>query len=212
MNWFASFFHDYPFSTHMVVHMFLAQVAAPLFLLAFPRASITRISELSVLGKFIELLRLRPFTWLTGMAAMWAWHLPVACQAVANHAGLGLIEDICFFLSGIVFWWPIFAPLPRERMNPVPWAVLYLVSACVSCTVLGILLAFAPATVFHSSSAYGMTEMTAVDQHAGGLTMWVPGCLIYLTAVIAMFARWYSAAEEAPVSEGNPAVQSGLTR
>jgi cytochrome c oxidase assembly factor CtaG len=79
-------------------------------------------------------------------------------------------------------------------MTAVPWAVLYLVSGCLGCTVLGILLAFAPSAV-HA----GMREIAAADQHTGGLIMWVPGCLVYLAAVIAMFARWYSTPEDAPV-------------
>ncbi|MBV8832527.1 MAG: cytochrome c oxidase assembly protein [Acidobacteriaceae bacterium] len=136
---------------------------------------------------------------------MWAWHLPAACRAVASHPGLEPLEDISFLLSGVVFWWPIFSPLPRERMTPVPWAVLYLVSGCVGCTLLGILLAFAPA------GAAGMQDMTAADQHTGGLIMWVPGCLVYLSAVIAMFARWYSTPEEI-VAEYRIPSGSELTR
>jgi cytochrome c oxidase assembly factor CtaG len=37
-----------------------------------------------------------------------------------------------------------------------------------------------------------------LDQQIGGLLMWVPGCLIYLTAIMAMFSRWY--AEEQKVA------------
>jgi cytochrome c oxidase assembly factor CtaG len=193
-------------------HMLLAQVVAPLLLLALPCASAAKVANMPAARNLTRILRQHSLTWMVGMGAMWAWHLPSVCQAVAHHPGLGLAEDICFLVSGMVFWWPIFSPLPRERMDPVPWAVLYLVSGCVSCTVLGIVLAFAPAAVFHFASGVqsGMPDMTAADQHTGGLIMWVPGCLIYLTAVIAMFARWYSAPEEAPISGHNAHAGSEL--
>ncbi len=189
--WLANLFRAYPFSMQMTGHMLLAQVFAPLLLLALPRAMASRIAEEPLTKKLSWLLSHRPVTWLVGMGAMWTWHLPAACHAIASHPGLESVEDISFFLSGIVFWWPIFSPLPRERMTPVPWAVLYLVWGCLSCTLLGIILAFAP-----SGGHAGMPGITAADQHTGGLIMWVPGCLIYLAAVIAMFARWYSTPEE----------------
>ncbi len=213
-TWFADLSRAYPFSTHMAGHMLLAQVAAPLLLLALPCAAACRMAELPAARNLQGILRRRSFTWLVGMGAMWAWHLPAACQAVASHPRLESAEDICFLLSGIVFWWPIFSPLPRERMDPVPWAVLYLVSACVSCTLLGILLAFAPPAAFHSASAVqsAVRDVSVADQHAGGLIMWVPGCLIYLTATIAMLARWYSGPEEEPFSEHNFATGSELMR
>ena len=34
-----------------------------------------------------------------------------------------------------------------------------------------------------------------VDQQIAGLTMWVPGCLIYLTASMITLAQWYRAPE-----------------
>ena len=46
-----------------------------------------------------------------------------------------------------------------------------------------------------------------VDQQIGGLTMWVPGCLIYLTASMITLAQWYAAPEEGSPAVGREAVQ-----
>jgi len=205
-TWFESLVRTYPFSMQMTGHMILAQVLAPFLLLAVPRKIASRKEESPATEKLKGLLSHRSVTWLVGMGAMWAWHLPALCHAVASHSGLESVEDISFLLSGIVFWWPIFSPLPRERMTPVPWAVLYLVSGCLGCTVLGILLAFSP-----SAGHGGMPDITAADQHTGGLIMWVPGCLVYLAAVIAMFARWYGTPEETVLEYRLPS-GSELTR
>jgi len=35
------------------------------------------------------------------------------------------------------------------------------------------------------------------DQQLGGLVMWVPGCFVYLGAILTRVARWYAAPESA---------------
>ncbi len=53
-----------------------------------------------------------------------------------------------------------------------------------------------------------------VDQQIGGLTMWVPGCLIYLAASMVTIARWYASPEpdtvNIPTGEGSLA-KAGFT-
>ena len=65
------------------------------------------------------------------------------------------------------------------------------------------LITFAPRLLYPAYAqpvdAYGILPVIrerwgispAMDQQIGGLLMWVPGCLVYLTAIMAMFARWY---------------------
>ena len=51
------------------------------------------------------------------------------------------------------------------------------------------------ATAFSPPFEIGWGISPAMDQQIGGLLMWVPGCLVYLTAILAMFARWYAKSE-----------------
>jgi putative membrane protein len=89
-------------------------------------------------------------------------------------------------------------------MSP-PGAVLYLFSACVACSILGILITFSPVSVCPIyaqqaadrlgilnlvQSSWGITSDK--DQQIGGLLMWVPMCLVYLTAIVAQLARWFA--------------------
>ncbi len=69
---------------------------------------------------------------------------------------------------------------------------------------MGVLITFAPTLLYpsyaHPVDAYGILGVirnkwgisAAMDQQIGGLLMWVPGCLIYLAAILTMFARWYA--------------------
>ncbi|MEZ4547000.1 MAG: cytochrome c oxidase assembly protein [Thermodesulfobacteriota bacterium] len=82
-----------------------------------------------------------------------------------------------------------------------------LASACLGCTVLGILLTFAGAGMYpvylNPADSAGILPYLrndlcitpGVDQQIAGLTMWVPGCLIYLTASMITLAQWYRSPE-----------------
>ena len=48
-------------------------------------------------------------------------------------------------------------------------------------------------------SSWGMTPEK--DQQIGGLLMWVPMCLIYLTAIMAQLARWFAGPVLQPIQE-----------
>jgi putative membrane protein len=184
-------FHDmaggYALSVHMAQHMFVALVLAPLLLLCVPSQVARKAATGAVVRRLLGVLRRRRLTWLIGIAAMWFWQLSIIGEGAMRRPALHTVESVCFLLTGTIFWWPIASPLRRERMEPVPWAVLYLFSACLGCTVLGILIAFAQP---------GMGHTQPVDQQISGLVMWVGGCFVYLSAIMAMFARWYNTSEE----------------
>jgi putative membrane protein len=93
-------------------------------------------------------------------------------------------------------------------MNPVPQAAAYLFTACLACTGIGVLITFAPKLLYplyaQPVDRYGILPVirdgwgisATMDQQIGGLLMWVPCCLVYLTGILAMFARWYAGEAE----------------
>ena len=137
---------------------------------------------------------------------MWVWHMPSLHDTVMKNENLYIAQQISFVLTGVIFWWPVFTPVKGARLAPLR-ATLYLASACLGCTILGMLITFAGAGLY---SAYANPADSAgilsyirndlcitpgVDQQIGGLTMWVPGCLIYLAASMVTIARWYASPE-----------------
>jgi cytochrome c oxidase assembly factor CtaG len=120
------------------------------------------------------------------------------------------LQYISLLLMGVAFWWPIIGPVSKQRLSP-PGGIIYLFSACLGCTVLGIILTFAPVEVcsvyLHPPDRLGILPLIqnqwgltpAKDQQLGGLLMWVPACLIYFGGIIVLIARWYGDA-------GNPVI------
>jgi cytochrome c oxidase assembly factor CtaG len=136
---------------------------------------------------------------------MWFWHVPTLCSTAAQRPALGIVRDLSLVLAGLAFWWPIYAPCDRYRLDPLR-GIAYLFSACLGCTLLGIYITFAPISVcpvFASpvdrigilSSLYDAGLTPGIDQHIGGLMMWVPPCVLYIGAIISLLCRWYSITE-----------------
>jgi putative membrane protein len=192
----------YLFSAHMVQHILLVLVVPALLLLSLPRS----FSLPRPLAIFTY-----PFIgWIAGVGAMWLWHAPALCNAATNSRAVFAIQTTSLLLLGSVFWWQVLAPRDAERLAPAT-GIIYLFTACTACSVLGIILTFAPVSICsiyqHPVDRLGMLGTirgdwgltSDKDQQIGGLLMWVPMCLIYLAAILAQLARWHS--DPAPYTE-----------
>ncbi|HTS17621.1 MAG TPA: cytochrome c oxidase assembly protein [Verrucomicrobiae bacterium] len=186
----------YLFSAHMAQHILLLLIVPAFLLLSLPR-------HLSlVVGPRVFAHPL--VGWVAGVGAMWFWHEPALCNAAVSSRPIHTLQTVSLLALGSVFWRQILAPREEERLSP-PGAVLYLFSACVTCSVLGIIITFSPVTVcsiytMPPTDRLGMLRTIRTDwgftpeqdQQVGGLLMWVPMCLIYLSAIFAQFARWFA--------------------
>jgi cytochrome c oxidase assembly factor CtaG len=192
----------YLFSAHMVQHILLVLIVPALLLLSLPRSfALPR----ALLGFTYPLVG-----WIAGVGAMWLWHQPALCNAATTSRSVFAIQTASLLLMGGVFWWQVLAPRDAERLSPAA-GIAYLFTACTACSVLGIILTFAPVSICsvyqHPVDRFGMLGTirgdwgltSDKDQQIGGLLMWVPMCLIYLGAILAQFARWH--ANPAPQAE-----------
>jgi putative membrane protein len=184
------------FSAHMLQHIVLLLLVPALLLMGLPRSL-----SLSTRPGW---LRSPCCGWVAGVGAMWLWHAPALCNAAVSSRPVHALQTVSLLVLGGAFWGPILAPREDERLSP-PGAVLYLFTACVTCSVLGIIITFSPVTicsVYATSpadplgvlplirSGWGLTPER--DQQIGGLLMWVPMCLVYLIAIFAQVARWFA--------------------
>jgi putative membrane protein len=192
---------NYLMSAHMISHILILLIAAPLLVLGFPEnlhyKYLTILSETLIKHPWIP--------WMSGVCIMWFWHIP----AIFNHLSEGvyatILKDtqwISLVLAGIIFSWPVIGPVKGSRLSALN-AVLYLSAACIFCSVLGLMITFAPSGVYtryiHIEDHFGFLKRirnengisVMVDQQVSGLIMWVPGCLIYLTASMYLLLKWF---------------------
>ena len=122
----------------------------------------------------------------------------------SNHltSAIAIVHAGSLLLSGMIFSWPVINPYPQYRIAPIQ-GVLYLSIACVFCSLLGLLLAFAPVGTYNYNmqnyDSYGFLSVirgrwnisAATDQQIAGLIMWVPCCFIYLVAIMFLLRKWF---------------------
>lgn len=172
---------NYLFSAHMAQHILFVLVAPALLWVGLPPGGGSSRRAPAV-------------SWIAGIGAMAVWHIPVVFHVAMSHPLLHKIEWLSLLAGGGLYWRPILSPAPEARLNPLPQAAAYLFTSCLACTSIGIAITFAPSLLYPDflpeiRQAWGLPA--ALDQQIGGLLMWVPCCLVYLTAIMAMFARWY---------------------
>jgi cytochrome c oxidase assembly factor CtaG len=185
------------FVQHMIRHTAMLLVIAPLFVLGIP--SIPRWKK-NITSISVCLFR-RPLpAWIIGIGTMWIWHVPSIFNSMSmtmtggRSSGvmgmLSFLHPFSLLIGGMLFCWPVIAPDGKYRLPPLK-AVLYLAGACVFCSLLGLLITFAPPGTYRGVNRY--------DQQTGGLIMWVPCCFIYLSASMYLLLTWLSVKEEAPI-------------
>jgi putative membrane protein len=186
----------YLFSAHMLQHILLLLIVPALLLMSLPRCVSLGSRSWLISNPFVG--------WISGVGAMWLWHARPLCNAAVSSQLVNAAQISSLLLLGAIFWRQILAPRQEERLSP-PGAVLYLFSACVACSILGILITFSPVSVcpiyaqlpadplgilYLVQSSWGITPDK--DQQIGGLLMWVPMCFVYLSAILAQLARWFA--------------------
>jgi cytochrome c oxidase assembly factor CtaG len=192
----------YLFSAHMLQHLLLLLIIPPLILLSLPSAPVPISFQNGQWKRFNWILRHPAANWLLGIGGMWLWHAPLLCNAAVSNVWVHRLQYVSLLLMGFAFWWPILTPRSKHRIAPLA-GMIYLFTACLGCTVLGIIITFAPVEVCSSylhpvdrlgilpliQNQWGLTP--AKDQQLGGLLMWVPACLIYFCGILGLFARWH---------------------
>jgi putative membrane protein len=195
---------NYLFSVHMFSHVVILLIAAPLLVAGIPKENKFK----KYFESFSKKIRIPFFYWFTGVGIMWFWHIPyIFNRASSGHRmGLMYLQWLSLLISGIIFCWPVINPYREHRIPPLT-AVLYLSTACVFCTILGLMITFAPLGTYshyiNISDSYGFVHLirnqwkisAGIDQQAAGLIMWVPCCFIYLIASMVLLIKWFDSTE-----------------
>lgn len=205
------------FAIHMVQHLLLLMVAAPLSLLALPIYPTLRGSRVilgSIMGKiagwrpYRTLLRLLvspPTNLIVFIIITWGWHSPILYNLALRVNFWHYAEHASFFLAAIIFWWPIINPTPFAKKYKDSTKIWLLVFATFQNSVLAALIVFNNGILYTEQYHYPQLIATGLapldDQKLGGLIMWIPGGMMYIIAFAALFAVMYSRENQARPTE-----------
>ncbi|HEY7525380.1 MAG TPA: cytochrome c oxidase assembly protein [Candidatus Limnocylindria bacterium] len=188
------------FSVHMVQHMLLELVAAPLLLLGAPTTLALRAVSAAWRRRLLWLLRSRGvalltfplLTWILFAAVNWGWHFSTLYDQALENEPLHYFQHATFLVAALLFWWPVVGADPGRWRLPYPVRLFYLFLAMPQNSFLGVALMSAGAPLYpHYASnlrAWGPSVMA--DQNLGGILMWVFGDVVFLVAMGAVVAAW----------------------
>lgn len=192
-------FARYALSPHMLQHVLLTLVAAPLIVLGAPGVPLFRSMPRSVreiLGPFLAAPAVRggwrrlthPLTaGILLSASNWIWHVPVLYQLAVEDPWWHLVEHACFLGSAMLLWWNVIEPPPfRSAWGPLP-RVLLLLAIDLQNTVFCGILAFAGRALYpvYETTAPILGVDPVRDQEIAAGLMWFASQAIFLP-----FAAW----------------------
>jgi putative membrane protein len=193
-------------SAHMVQHVVLLLVAAPLLAVAAPVANLLRgapAAGVRALGRARRALRLTrvnrhvladpSVVWLLHAGTIWFWHAAVPYDAALRSQALHVVEHASFLVTAMLFW----SVVIRSRSASNGLGVLLVFAMAVQSVFLSALLTFARTPWYRAyagtTRAWGLEPLA--DQHLAGVIMWVPAGAVYVGAALALLVAWLHAIE-----------------
>ncbi|MEO5987196.1 MAG: cytochrome c oxidase assembly protein [Candidatus Limnocylindria bacterium] len=188
------------FSVHMVQHMLLELVAAPLLLAGAPITLTLRTSSATVRRTLLRMLHSRVLralsfpvvAWILFAAVNWGWHFSALYDDALENTALHYLQHATFLGAALLFWWPVIGADPSPWRLPHPVRLLYLFLAMPQNSFLGVALMSASTVLYPhyltNGRTWGMSPLD--DQALGGVIMWVVGDLAFLAGMMAVVVIW----------------------
>ena len=189
---------------HMIQHLFLMMVVPPLLLLGAPILPLLRgLPRPALRYGLRQLFSSRAFKRLANFftdplvcllaftVSNVAWHVPALYELALRSEFWHAVQHICFFGTGLLFWWPVVQPWPSRLRWPRWTMIPYLLFADIQNTALSAFLIFSERVLYPTYAAvprlWGISVLD--DQAAAGAIMWVPGSVIFLVPVVVLSIR-----------------------
>lgn len=189
----ASAAHEY-FWVHMVQHLLVMLVAAPLILLSAPVTRLLRASKGRMRKRLASALNSRTFrvlthplfTWLLFALVMWVTHFSPIYQLATENELVHLAEHGAYLTAALLFWAPVIGVDPARHKLSWPVRIAYLLLALPLQSFLGLAL-------YSSERPLYRTYPSLDDQRLGALIMWIGGDLVFVFAVALAIGGWMRA-------------------
>lgn len=192
------------FWVHMVQHLLLMFVAAPLIAYAAPITLLLRVATPETRRRWIlPVLHSRPLrvlafpvvAWVVFAGVMWASHFSPLFDAALEDPLIHDLEHALFLGAALLFWWPAVAQDPAPWRMPHPVRAMYVFLQMPQNTFLAVVLLGASAPLYQHYvtlvRAWGPTPLE--DQRLAAGLMWIGGDVIFLLAILAIVAGWFRA-------------------
>jgi putative membrane protein len=189
---------EYLFSVHMVEHLLLSMVAAPLLVLGTPgwmvRPFLTNRRVFPV-AKFLTF-------WLVAIMLYNGYtvfsHWPGVMDFILEHHAWHFVSHIALMFTAVLLWWPVFSPLPELPRMHFAGQMIYLFVQSLVPSIVASFLTFGTTPLYsfyvNAPRRWGLSPID--DQVMSGLIMKIFGGTLIFVLMSIIFLRWYAHDEE----------------
>lgn len=197
-------------AAHMVQHVLLILVAAPLLAFSAPSSTLLRAMPRRLAsggGRWRRRLRIRRgvrvlfrrpvVVWLLYVGAIWSWHSAALYAAAAANDLVHSLEHVSFLGTAWLFWRVVIGTRHRSS-RAHGHGVMLVFAVTIPSIYLSMLMTFANTPWYDSYLAtaplWGLDPLT--DQQLAGVIMWIPSNLVYVLVALALFVSWIRSTED----------------
>jgi cytochrome c oxidase assembly factor CtaG len=199
---------DARLSVHMVQHLLLTMVAAPLLVLGAPVTLALRASTPATRRRvLLPLLRSRPVRLLTAPVTAWAlfalvlWgsHFSPLYEAALRSNAVHALEHLAYVVSAVLFWAPVAGVDPSPSRLSHPARLLYLFLTMPQASFLGLAMWGTDRVLYPSYQAALGPAAALADQRLAGTLMGSAGMLVMVPALSLVLLDWFRREEREAV-------------
>lgn len=182
---------------HMVQHMLLIAVAAPLLLLGLTPAMAALLIRIPGLRSITEPV---PALCLYAVAIL-GWHLPFVYDLAITNEVLHIVEHLVFIGVGVLFWWPLIGSTSSasHRRLSDPQKLVYLFVGSFPMMAVALPLQFSHALFYRPYATVPRLVLSitpVIDQTiAGAVMMAMDMGVLGLDALVILY-RWFARDDE----------------
>jgi putative membrane protein len=194
-------FAEVSFTAHMVQHLLLQLVAAPLLVLGMPVTLLLRADTRWLprrrLGRAlrtpaVRVVCLPAVTFAAFAVVLVGSHLPAAYDLTLRNETVHEAEHALYLVTACLFWWTAIGLDPAPARPAHPTRLLYQLLIMPVMTFLGVAIAGADRVLYpyyeDNPPPWGASALR--DQQTAGTLMWISGMVIIPPLLVLVLLRW----------------------
>jgi putative membrane protein len=194
-GWVHDLSDSFLFSAHMVQHLVLALLVAPLLVSGTPAWMLRPALRSSAVAAIARLITKAFPAFAIFNIVVAAWHLPPLYNLAMTYHEVHIFQHLLLLIASVIMWWPVLSPMAEFPRISYPAQMLYLFLMTIPMSVVSVSIVYTDGILYPAYASaprvWGLSPMD--DQMLGGLIMWVPGGLYFFAVISVIFFKWQKA-------------------
>jgi putative copper resistance protein D len=192
---------DRSFAAHMVQHLLIQLVAAPLLVLGAPMTLLLRadpswlprrLLARTLRARTVRLLSPPAVTFAVFSVVLVGSHLSPLYDLALRYNAIHQAEHVAYLVTAYLFWWSTIGVDPSPAKPNYPARILYLLLIMPVMAFLGVAIAGSGRVMYpHYAANPPPWDATALqDQQLAGTLMWITGMVTIPPTLALVLLRW----------------------